>query len=311
MSLQSILKDGISELFKVQTRTFRPQIYCLIEMFHHLKQDDKPPVADIGDVKFDLRIRKNEDGKIHCYSSLLGYSIIKPPKDDRNIGSYVNLIFRDHCKSSSLDNVVKSPAKLLETARVSEETLSNAIKQAKNVREKLYRAVEYAYAMQILSLQLHIYSEGAKDSNKEKRFHYPAEAIQMFDNKSPQLYANSSVSKNTNGSVIYGASKSFVNPLYPDVDYMLFIEAREEVTVYLVGTKKGKTAESSEIFDIRKFQQKSNGFCTIPLTGILLDHLHASYFNPTELFTAIRDFTKISYFAIEQRQGRVYRVLRE
>ena len=32
-----------------------------------------------------------------------------------------------------------------------------------------------------------IYSEGAKYSNKEKRLHYPAEAIQMFDNKSPQL----------------------------------------------------------------------------------------------------------------------------
>lgn len=32
------------------------------------------------------------------------------------------------------------------------------------------------------------YSEGAKYSNKEKRLHYPAEAIQMFDNKSPQLY---------------------------------------------------------------------------------------------------------------------------
>ena len=25
-------------------------------------------------------------------------------------------------------------------------------------------------------------------SNKEKRIHYPAEVIQMFDNKSPQLY---------------------------------------------------------------------------------------------------------------------------
>ncbi len=32
------------------------------------------------------------------------------------------------------------------------------------------------------------YSEGAKYSNKEKRLHYPAEAIQMFENKSPQLY---------------------------------------------------------------------------------------------------------------------------
>jgi hypothetical protein len=32
-----------------------------------------------------------------------------------------------------------------------------------------------------------MYSEGAKYSNKEKRFHYPAEAIQMFENKSPQL----------------------------------------------------------------------------------------------------------------------------
>ncbi len=31
------------------------------------------------------------------------------------------------------------------------------------------------------------YSEGAKYSNKEKRLHYPAEAIQMFENKSPQL----------------------------------------------------------------------------------------------------------------------------
>jgi hypothetical protein len=33
------------------------------------------------------------------------------------------------------------------------------------------------------------YSEGARYSNKEKRLHYPAEAIQMFDKKSPQLYA--------------------------------------------------------------------------------------------------------------------------
>ncbi len=32
------------------------------------------------------------------------------------------------------------------------------------------------------------YSEGDNYSNKEKRLHYPAEAIQMFDNKSPQLY---------------------------------------------------------------------------------------------------------------------------
>ncbi len=31
------------------------------------------------------------------------------------------------------------------------------------------------------------YSEGAKYSNTEKRLHYPAEAIQMFDNKLPQL----------------------------------------------------------------------------------------------------------------------------
>ncbi len=57
-----------------------------------------------------------------------------------------------------------------------------------------------------------ICSEGAKYSNKEKRLHYPAEAIQMFENKSPQLY----IGINPNAT--------WVSKNWPDEYWCMFIE---------------------------------------------------------------------------------------
>jgi broad specificity phosphatase PhoE len=59
------------------------------------------------------------------------------------------------------------------------------------------------------------YSEGAKYSNKEKRLHYPAEATQMFDNKSPQLYVDDRLREKEFG-VLHARTKEEIREKYPD-----------------------------------------------------------------------------------------------